>query len=294
MGVAYGTDHKPAAVEWPTLALAMVIYGGWLELTAWHAALPWPVLFAGGAWIVAWQGSLQHEVIHDHPTRHRWFNDAIGFVPLSLWLPYAIYRREHTAHHATPHLTDPRDDTESNYLPQPGGLAHWLAALEATLAGRMVFGPPIRVGRFALAELRRARSSPRVVAREWLPHLVAVALIVLWLRHVGLSLGTYLLCFVWPGTSLLLVRSFAEHRASADPAERTALVADRGPLALLFLNNNLHPWHHAHPGVPWYRLPALYRADPQAFARAPRYAGYGAVMARYLFRAHDGLVHPGP
>ena len=284
---------RQSAIEWPTLVLAVVIYAGWFALTAWHALLPMPVLFAAGGWIVAWQGSLQHEVIHDHPTRHRWINHAIGFMPLSLWLPFAVYAREHAAHHATPHLTDPFDDTESNYLPRPGGLAHLGAVLEATLAGRMLFGPPIRVMRFWLSELRRALHNPWNVAREWGPHGVGVALIVAWLDHVGLPLWRYGLCFVWPGTSLLLIRSFAEHRADADPAARTAVVADFGPLALLFLHNNLHPWHHDRPAVPWYRLPALYRADPHAFAQAPRYAGYRDVIARYLWRPHDRLVHPG-
>lgn len=281
------------SVEWPTLVLAITIYGGWLALTAWHAALPWPLVMLGGAWLIAWHGSLQHEVIHGHPTSNQRINDAIGFPPLALWLPYAIYHREHRAHHDTPHLTDPFDDTESNYVPRPGGMAHALCAMEATLAGRMVFGPPIRVARFWWAELHRAGRDPLAVARDWWPHLFGVALILLWLDHVGLSLGHYLLWFVWPGMALSLIRSFAEHRASPDPAARTALVTDSGPLALLFLNNNLHTWHHAYPGIAWYRLPALHRADPHAFAQAPRYADYGTVFARFLLRPNDRLVHPG-
>jgi fatty acid desaturase len=287
-------EYRAPATEWPTVALAAVIYGGWLGLTAWHAALPWPALLAGGAWLIAWQGSLQHEVIHGHPTRHRWINLAIGFVPLALWLPYATYAREHAAHHATGELTDPFDDPESNYLPRAGGLAHGLAWIDATLAGRMVFGPLIRIVRFWLAEVRDARTDPARVAREWLPHLAGVAVILSWLHHVGLSPLTYGLCFVWPGTSLALIRSYAEHRASPDPAARTAIVADFGPMALLFLNNNLHAWHHARPALPWYALPALYRADPEAFPLAPRYPGYGTLIARHLLRPYDRLVHPGP
>jgi len=292
MKVAGSSEHVPLSVEWPTLLLALVIYGGWLAITAWHALLPWPLLLALGAWLIAWQGSLQHEVIHGHPTRQRWLNDAIGFVPLSLWLPYTIYRRDHVAHHATDLLTDPFDDTESNYLPRHGGMAHLCAVLEATLLGRMLFGPPIRLARFWLGELRRLARDPGGVAWDWLPHLAGVALVLWWLDHVGLPLRTYLLCFVWPGTSLLLIRSFAEHRASADPAARTAIVEDFGPLGLLFLYNNLHVWHHGRPAAPWYALPALHRAAPEAFAQAPRYAGYGEVFARFAFRAHDALVHP--
>lgn len=298
MGFARSTDHAATTaasspIEWPTMALAVLIYGGWLAITAWHAALPWPIVVIAGGWIVAWQGSLQHEVIHGHPTRHRWINDAIGFVPLSLWLPYSVYRREHGAHHSTPNLTDPFDDVESNYVAQAGTFAHACAVVEATLAGRMVFGPAIRVVRFWMSELRRLIRVPGEVLREWVPHLAAVAVIVWWLQHVGLSVVDYVLWFVWPGTALLLIRSFAEHRASPDPAARTALVTDFGPLGLLFLNNNLHIWHHANQDVPWYALPALYRADPEAYPHAPRYRGYGEVIVRYLFRPHDRLVHPG-
>jgi len=293
MGSARTTEHLSPSLEWPTLVLAAAIYGGWFLVTAWHAILPWPVLLALGAWLVAWHGSLQHEVIHGHPTRHRWINDAIGFPPLALWLPYVIYRRDHMAHHATPHLTDPFDDCESHYLARPGGLGHVLAALEATLAGRMLLGPPVRALRFWLIEIQRTRARPQEVARDWLPHLAGVALVLLWLNHVGLSLHVYVLCFVWPGIALSLIRSFAEHRASPDPEGRTAIVSDFGPLAVLFLYNNLHVWHHARPGAPWYVLPALHRADPGAFARAPRYSGYGAVFARFLLRPHDRLVHPG-
>ena len=69
---------------------------------------------------------------------------------------------------------------------------------------------------------------------------------------------------VYVALSILKIRTFLEHRAHADPAARTVIVEDRGPLALLFLNNNLHVVHHAHPGVPWYALPALYRARPDS------------------------------
>ncbi|EGD59076.1 fatty acid desaturase [Novosphingobium nitrogenifigens DSM 19370] len=294
--MAQGQAGNPGSisVEWPTLVLAVAIYGGWLALAYAHAALPWPVLMIAGAWLIAWHGSLQHEVIHGHPTPYRWINDAIGFPPLSLWLPYAIYRRDHIAHHRTPHLTDPLDDSESNYLARPGGPAHLVAAAESTLAGRMVLGPPIRIVRFWWSELRRAGTHPLAFVRDWAPHMIGVTLVLGWLHHVGLSPMTYVLCFIWPGTALSLIRSYAEHRASADPAARTAIVADNGPLALLFLNNNLHIWHHAYPALPWYALPAAYRADPDAFPQAPRYAHYGVIFARFLLRPHDRLVHPAP
>lgn len=288
------TKPETVPIEWPTVALAAAIYGGWLALTAWHAAIPTPLLVAAGAWIIAWHGSLQHEVIHGHPTRHGWINAAFGFAPLSLWLPYAVYAHEHAAHHATAELTDPFADSESNYLPRAGGLVHGLAALQSTLAGRIVLGPPIRILAFWIAQGRRLLREPVAVLTEWVPHLIGCALVIAWLRHVGFDLTLYCVGWVWAGTGLSLIRSYAEHRASPDPAARTAMVLDRGPLALLFLNNNLHAWHHALPGVPWYALPGLHARAPQAFPQAPTYPGYGAVFARFLFAPHDRLVHPNP
>ncbi len=284
--------QETPSIEWPTVALAAVIYGGWFGLTAWHAAIPAPLVVVVLTWIIAWHGSLQHELIHGHPTRNPWVNAAFGFVPLSLWLPYAVYAHEHAAHHATPELTDPLADSESNYLPRAGGLAHGLAALQATLAGRIAFGPPIRIAAFWIAQVRRLAHEPTAVLIEWVPHLVACALIVAWLRHAGFDLALYAAC-IWAGTGLSLIRSYAEHRASPDPAARTAMVLDRGPLALLFLHNNLHAWHHAMPGVAWYDLPALHAQQPDAFPAAPTYSGYGAVFARFFFAPHDRLVHPG-
>ena len=57
---------SPRAVEWPTLAVAAAIYLSFAGLTWYHEALPWWVLFTAGGFVVAWHGSLQHEVIHGH------------------------------------------------------------------------------------------------------------------------------------------------------------------------------------------------------------------------------------
>ena len=102
-------------IEWPTAALAFVIYASWLMATYFYRDLPWWGLPAIGGWIIAWQLNLQHETIHGHPTRKRAVNEAIGCWPLSLWLPYSIYRSTHLAHHRDENLTDPLDDPESYY-----------------------------------------------------------------------------------------------------------------------------------------------------------------------------------
>lgn len=267
--------------------------------TWYHDRLPgWALAIAGG-WLVAWHGSFQHETIHGHPTRSPLLNALLGYAPLALWLPYAVYRRSHVAHHRTPHVTDPFEDPESRYLGRcegrSGRLIRLVARVQATLAGRLLLGPFLSVGDFLLRELHRAVHDPRTTLRDWLPHLAAVLLICAWLRLCHLDLATYALCFVYPGTALTLLRSYAEHRADPLPGRRVAIVERAGPFALLFLNNNLHAAHHRAPGLAWYRLPAFHRrhrarllADNGGFV----YRGYGEIARRFLLRSHDILVHP--
>jgi fatty acid desaturase len=132
--------------------------------------------------------------------------------------------------------------------------------------------------------------------RAWIIHGLLLAALLAWLRFVcHMSLGEYVLCFVYPGAVLTLIRSFAEHRADPDPARRTAVVERAPLLGLLFLNNNLHAAHHASTGLAWYRLPAFYRRERARLLAANGglvYAGYGEVFRRYLFRPHDRLIHP--
>jgi fatty acid desaturase len=287
-------SNRKRSVEWPTIQLAVAIYGGWLALTWWHAALPMPLVALVGAWLVAWQGSLQHETIHGHPTRWRWLNDAIGFVPLSLYLPYALYRRSHLAHHASEWITHPRHDPESRYLKANGTAWRWLAGLQATLAGRLLIGPIVAVLDLAHDEARRLQTSPRQVVRDWLPHLAVAGLLIAWLEWTGFGLGRYLLFIVYPGVALTLLRSFAEHRADLPGRARAATVERGGVLGLLFLNNHFHAAHHERPDLAWYRLPAYQRHHAKRLTAAPAraYRSYGEILRRFAFRSHDTLTHP--
>jgi len=55
-------------VELPTLMLIVIAYGGWLALTA--AYDHWPLWVVAPAVVVllTLHSSLQHEIIHGHPT----------------------------------------------------------------------------------------------------------------------------------------------------------------------------------------------------------------------------------
>jgi fatty acid desaturase len=240
--------------------------------------------------LLTWHGSLQHETIHGHPTRRRWVNAAIGSVPLSLWLPYELYRSSHITHHRDEDLTIPRVDPESYYVPiddwaRATGTARAILVFNHTLLGRLTVGPAIALWRFYRAELRALSRGRHVSA--WLPHLVLSAAIVAWLVDCGIPVWQYVIA-VYLSISLTLIRSFAEHKASTEAAGRTAVIEAAWPMALLFLNNNLHGRHHARPELPWYELAAFHRSQPQWQGLA--YRGYAEVLGRFLLKPVDRPV----
>lgn len=288
-------------IEWPTIALAALIYGGWAVLTLFSAQMPAVLSAMLGAWLIAWHSSLQHELLHGHPTSCSRFNHAIGFMPLSLWLPYNLYHALHLAHHSAEALTDPFIDPESYYWTNQswtniGPLGRFLVRLQTTLLGRLLIGPAWNAMRLFKRELTRARENLRDVLSVWIIHLIGCVAVLYWIISVcGISPCFYLFAIVYPGTSLSLVRSFAEHRAAAATAKRTAIVENAGILGLLFLFNNLHVVHHDRPNLPWYRIPACYRKHRAALIATNGglvYDGYFDVARRFLFKAHDLPIHP--
>jgi fatty acid desaturase len=299
--VLEASELQLPGIEWPTLLLAVVIYGGWLALTWWHADLPAWLVYPGLAWLVAWQASLQHEVLHGHPTRVRAFNDALGIPPLLLWLPYGIYRVSHLRHHDDARLTDPLDDPESRYwLPEQWErLSRWgkfLCAAQNNFCGRLLLGPAWVIGRFAYCQSRALAAGQPGSRRVWGPHLLGVAVLFAWVWGVcGMAPLIYLLGVVYPATSLMMIRSFAEHRAAEGVRERIAIVENAPLLGLLFLNNNLHLVHHAWPEVSWWRLRRIYRRHRTRLVAANGglvYDGYLDVARRFWLTPHDRLLHP--
>ncbi len=297
------TDGVRFGAEWPTWLLTAVVYGGWLALTCWAGSLPWWAVVPAGAWVMAWQDSLRHEIIHNHPTRRLWVNTCLGFPPLGLWLPYIRYRELHLSHHRDQFLTDPIEDPESYYVTaaawqRRGPIARAAARFLNTFAGRILLGPLVSVPRFLCDEGAALVAGVRGRRRVWLIHAIGVAAVLLWVELVcGLSFWRYVLFFIYPGLVLTAVRSFAEHRAAPDPDHRTAIVEDAGLFGLLFLYNNLHVVHHRDPALPWYAIRRHYRQNRAFFLRRNNglvYRGYGDVLSRYLTREHHPPVIPQP
>lgn len=290
-------SRPPTRIEWPTWGVVIAVHAGWLALTLAWARLPAPLILAVGGYLLAWHGSLQHETIHGHPTRSRRMNAIVGGFPLALWLPYGIYRDTHLQHHAASQLADPREDPESMHVSREewtrsGPVARACLTLQTTLVGRLLLGPFWVMARLFRAEARRLSAGDFRHLQSWGGHLLGASLVLAWLRGCHVPLGGYLILCVYPGVALTLLRSFAEHRVESDAAYRTAIVEAELPLALLYLNNNLHVVHHARPGVPWYQLPSLYTREKAAILAQNGgfyFRGYRSLLLRYGIRPKD---HP--
>lgn len=297
---------QPAPTWWrraqaPTWAVAVAVYGGYGLTTWYYHALPWWLVLPLGAWLVCWQGSLQHEVLHGHPTRYRWLNDLLGYPCLWLWLPYPVYRESHLVHHHDPDLTIPGVDPESYYVTAEAWIhmsapRRWLLWLRNTLAGRLLSGPAMAYVELAQVEGRRLAAGDTSHLVHWLVHIPVVVAVLYWAVGVcGIPLWAYVLFFAYPGLSLTMLRSYAEHRPAEDPAWRTATVEAGPAMRLLFLNNNYHVAHHALPALAWYEIGPWHRANRAAMIERNGgylFTGYAEQVRRFLFTPKDQPIHP--
>jgi fatty acid desaturase len=288
-------------VEWPTVVLIGAVYLV-LGLLVWfHASLPWWIIMAVGAYCAALHASLQHEVLHGHPTGNRLLNEAMVFVTPTLWLPYHRYKQTHLLHHNDQNLTDPRLDPESYYLlpeswARVQGVRRALYRFNHTLLGRMLIGPAVSIVQFWSSEFRDIARGNAKTLTAWMWFVPACAATVWYAVFVcGMPFWQYYLLIAYPGISLALVRSYCEHQAAEDVDHRTVIVEASPFWSLLFLNNNLHVAHHTRPSLAWYKIPAYYRADrDQLISRNNGYImkGYGEIFARFLLKAKEPIPYP--
>ncbi len=298
MTAAPMTDAR-RPVEWPTLAMMVLTYGGFAA-----GSLLWPTSAVLSIVIctlaIAQYSSLQHEVLHGHPFANQTLSEALVFPGLTIFVPYLRFKDAHLQHHYDPNLTDPHDDPEANYM-DPAVWARtpaWAQALlraNNPLLGRILLGPAISMWLFSGPDSAARRAGDRRIILSWVLHALGVALVLVWLWGFtqmpvwGWFVAAYL------GYGLLKIRTYLEHRAHEAFRARTVIIEDKGPLALLFLNNNLHVVHHMHPGVSWYKLPALYAARREHYQRrneAYVYKNYAEIFRQYLFKAKDPVPHP--
>jgi fatty acid desaturase len=287
--------------EWPTWLLIPTIYGAWFGIASNAQALGLPLAVALLAVASAWYMSLQHELMHGHPTRYPTLNAALGCAPLAAWFPYGLYREAHLAHHDAAPLGDPNADPESYFVDaqawqSAGACMRTLLHVRATLLGRMLLGPAFTLASTAHDACRRVARGDLRQLPMWCAHWVALAALVGWLEHrCGISPSWFFMGVAYPALSIATLRSFHEHRATADPAQRSVLNEAAWPWRLLFLNNNYHAVHHDLPSVPWFELPRVYRQRRDDYRRQSGdfvVRGYGEWVRRFAFRRIADVVYP--
>ena len=286
-----------AKTEWPTWLLLIGVYAGWFAV------------ILGSHWLGLWLSTLlliplvtlwlsvQHELLHGHPTRSLLLNKLLGYAPFAVWYPYTLYRDSHLLHHNDDDLTLPGIDPESRYLNQQqwdtSSLfdrgVHWLTK---TLLGRFLLAAPLSITRLARHEWQRLPQAWPM----WLAHGAITLLMLAFIAHFSaLSVWQYLLLVSVPALSLASIRSYYEHRPHPQPEQRSVLNEAAWPWSWLFLNNNLHLVHHDLPKLPWYFLPTVYRARrEQWLARSGGFLvrGYGQLLSRHGLKAIDSPRHP--
>ena len=287
-------------IEWPTLFVMIATYltlGLATTLLA-DFSLPLAVFVTGLA--VAQFSSLQHEVLHGHPFRNRFFSEAAVFPGVTIFIPYIRFKDTHLAHHHDPILTDPYDDPESNFvdpkvwvlMPKIGQI---VLKANNTLLGRILLGPAVSVWSFVGSDLAAIFGGDLHILKAWLLHVAGVLMVVGWLWGMdGMPVWAYVIAAYF-GFGLLKIRTFLEHRAHDLARARSVVIEDRGFFAFLFLNNNFHSVHHSQPGLAWYRLPSLFAQNRDHYLDRNDgyfYPSYLDVFRRYFFHAKDSVPHP--
>ena len=288
------------SMEWPTLVLIAVAYAGFLGAA--FGLYPVAPVIAWGvmALCATLHSSLSHEVLHGHPFRTQWLNEALIFPALGLFVPYLRFKDTHLAHHYDEYLTDPYDDPESNYFDPAHWVAlpmvvQWVLRINNTLLGRIVVGPMVSLIAFYGSDLKMAIQGNRRILVSWAMHIPAVGMVGYILTHWAQVALWYWVASSYAAMGILKIRTFLEHQAHDKPRGRTVVIEDRGPLALLFLNNNYHAVHHAHPKVAWYKLPQMFETGRDTYLSRNfgyYYKNYAQIFARHLLRAKDPVPHP--
>ena len=286
------------AGEWRTLAVIVAVYGlTVLTVVRYEVLTPWlavPFLAVLGAWHL----SMQHEVLHGHPFKNQFLNDFIGGIPVTLWIPYLAFKKDHHEHHLSD-LTNPALDNESYYVSQEqwdkaGRIRRAAWTANRTILFRMFVWTIVSTITYVLSVLKRAARNEKSDRLAVVLHVVGVAFVVYLVSLSSMPLWQFALGTVYGGRILNAIRPFPEHKYQSGVETRTAMIMAGPFMSLLMLNNNLHVAHHDEPGVPWYRYDKLMQrvnAVERARAAGVLYeGGYAEVFRKFSFTPVDSPV----
>ena len=244
------------AGEWKTLGVIVAVYGlTVLTVVRYDVLTPWlaiPMLAVLGAWHL----SMQHELLHGHPFRNQFINDAIGIIPVTLWMPYFAFKKDHHEHHKSD-LTNPELDNESFYVTQEqwdnaGTIRRAAWTANRTILFRMFVWTIVSTISYVTLVLKRAVRNEQGDRLAVLLHVIGVVVVVYLVSLSSMPLWQFALGTVYGGSILNAIRPFPEHKYQSGVETKTAMIMAGPFMSLLMLNNNLHIAHHDDPKIPWY------------------------------------------
>ena len=291
-----GVLHE--AGEWKTLGVIVAVYGlTVLTVVRYDVLTPWlaiPMLAVLGAWHL----SMQHEVLHGHPFKSQFINDAIGNIPVTLWMPYFAFKKDHHEHHKSD-LTNPELDNESFYVTQEqwdnaGTIRRAAWTANRTILFRMFVWTIVSTISYVTLVLKRAVRNEQGDRLAVLLHVIGVVVVVYLVSLSSMPLWQFALGTVYGGRILNAIRPFPEHKYQNGVETKTAMIMAGPFMSLLMLNNNLHIAHHDDPKIPWYRVNELSKrvnAVERAREAGVLYeGGYAEVFRKFSFTPVDSPV----
>ncbi len=289
------TKNKNNTIEWFTFFLFCIVYAGWFLLILNHENINAFLLTIGLCLLVILYASLQHEVIHGHPTPWLTFNHSLVFLSLGLIVPFNCFKESHLLHHRNRYLTDPYDDPESYFMSQrdwsecsPSVKA--ILKLNNYLLVRLIFGPLIMIVRMLKSDYQLSKQYKRIKS-AWIQHLISLTLVISILCLTNFPILLYIFGVAYPASSILMLRSYIEHTPEEEIRNRSAIIKSNKIMQLLYLNNNFHRVHHDYPDIAWYKLPKLFR-EKYNNDTTHVYDGYFSLLKRYAFKQHFPVKHP--
>ena len=291
-----GVLHE--AGEWKTLGVIVAVYGlTVLTVVRYEVLTPWlaiPMLAVLGAWHL----SMQHELLHGHPFTNQFINDAIGGIPVTLWMPYFAFKKDHHEHHKSD-LTNPELDNESFYVTQEqwdnaGTIRRAAWTANRTILFRMFVWTIVSAISYVTLVLKRAVRNEQGDRLAVLLHVIGVVVVVYLVSLSSMPLWQFALGTVYGGRILNAIRPFPEHKYQSGVETKTAMIMAGPFMSLLMLNNNLHIAHHDDPNSPWYRVNELSKrvnAVERAREAGVLYeGGYAEVFRKFSFTPVDSPV----
>lgn len=286
-------------IEWPTWLLIGFVYSSWAMLIVNAQALADAVFMVLMTLTLTLHSSLSHEIIHGHPTGQSKIDDWIGFPPIGIIYPYRVFKITHLAHHNNQLIALPGIDPECFFVGRDawqryGAVRRALAWFNMTLFGRLLLGPGHSILSLVKQSLYAVRRRDARQIRMWLAHYFWVVFIFWALSALfHISPWVYFAC-AWFALSLIMFRSFFEHRPERLPEKRSVIQEGDFITRFLFLNNNYHYVHHTHPSLPWYKVRSEYLNNRERYVKENGhflYRGYASWLS-CLFRPVQSPVHP--